>query len=74
MIGTVLLLAARRRRITAEIAILAVGSAVGLAGIDLVYALSGRISSIYLADAAVELGLAAVWGLAWFRDARAERH
>ncbi len=74
VIGTVLLLAARRRRITAEIAILAVGSALGLAGIDLVYALSRRISSIYLADAVVELGLAVLWGLAWLRDARAERH
>jgi hypothetical protein len=74
VIGTVLLLSVRRRRITPEIAILAVGSAVGLAGIDLVYALSGRISSIYLADAVVELGLAVLWGLAWLRDARAERH
>jgi uncharacterized membrane protein YuzA (DUF378 family) len=74
VIGTVLLLAVQRRRITAEIAILAVGSAIGLAGIDLVYALSGRISSIYLADAVVELGLAGFWVLAWFRDARAERH
>jgi hypothetical protein len=72
VIGTVLLLSVRRRRITPEIAILAVGSAVGLAGIDLVYALSGKISSIYLADAVVELGLAVLWGLAWFRDARAE--
>jgi hypothetical protein len=72
VIGTVLLLSVRRRRITPEIAILAVGSAVGLAGIDLVYALSGRISSIYLVDAVVELGLAVLWGLAWFRDARAE--
>jgi cytochrome bd-type quinol oxidase subunit 2 len=74
VIGTVLLLAVQRRRITAEIAILAVGSAIGLAGIDLLYALSGRISSIYLADAVVELGLAGFWVLAWFRDARAERH
>jgi hypothetical protein len=72
VIGTVLLLSVRRRRITPEIAVLAVGSAVGLAGIDLVYALSGKISSIYLADAVVELALAVLWGLAWFRDARAE--
>jgi hypothetical protein len=72
VIGTVLLLSVRRRRITPEIAILAVGSALGLAGIDLVYALSGKISSIYLADAVVELALAVLWGLAWFRDARAE--
>jgi energy-converting hydrogenase Eha subunit E len=62
VIGGVLVLAARRRRITAEVALLAAGSALGLAAIDLIYALSGVISPIYLLDAAVELGLAGLWG------------
>ncbi|MGH7510284.1 MAG: hypothetical protein ACREMZ_12560 [Gemmatimonadales bacterium] len=64
VIGAVLISAARRRRVTDEIVLLAIGSALGLAAIDLVYALSGRISAIYLADAAVEIGLAALWGSA----------
>ncbi len=64
VVGAVLISAARRRRITDEIVLLAVGSALGLAAIDLVYALSGRISAIYLADAAVEIGLAVLWVIA----------
>lgn len=61
VIGAVLLSAWRSRRLTREVVLLAVGSALGLAGIDLVYALSGRISAVYLADAAAEVGLAALW-------------
>ena len=67
VVGSVLLLAYRSRRITDEIIVLAVGSALGLAAIDLVYALSGRISAVYLADAAVEVGLALMWGFARLR-------
>jgi hypothetical protein len=37
------------------------GSALGLAIIDLVYSLSGRISAVYLGDAVIEIGLAALW-------------
>jgi hypothetical protein len=61
VIGAVLISASRARRITDEIMLLAVGSALGLAGIDLVYALSGRISAVYLADAAAEIALAVLW-------------
>jgi hypothetical protein len=61
VIGAVLLLAARRRRLDDEIVLLAIGSALGLAGIDLVYSLSGQISAVYLADAGVEIGLALLW-------------
>jgi hypothetical protein len=61
VIGAVLLSAFRSRRINREILLLAVGSALGLAAIDLVYALSGRISAIYLADAAAEIALAGLW-------------
>jgi hypothetical protein len=67
VIGAVLLLAWRSRHIILELVLLAVGSALGLASIDLIYALSGRISGIYLADAAAELGLAVAWMLAWRR-------
>ena len=67
VIGLVLLSAGRSRRITAEMVLLAVGSALGLAGIDLIYALSGRISAVYLADAVVEIGLAVLWAVAWRR-------
>jgi hypothetical protein len=63
VIGAVLITAARSRRITNEIVLLATGSALGLAAIDLVYALSGRISAIYLADAVVEIGLALMWAI-----------
>jgi hypothetical protein len=67
VIGGVLLLAARNRRITGEIVVLAMGSALGLAAIDLVYALSGRISTIYLADAAAEIALAVLWAYGRWR-------
>jgi hypothetical protein len=42
---------------------LGVGTAAVLAAIDLVYAPAGRISKIYLVDAALEVG----WILAWCR-------
>jgi hypothetical protein len=64
VIGASLLAAARVRRYDAPILLLAMGSALGLAGIDLVYALAGRISPIYLLDAAAELLLAVLWGIA----------
>jgi hypothetical protein len=49
---------------------LAVGSAVGLGAVDVVYAAKGRISPIYLLDALLEAALLA----AWFRAARSPRH
>jgi hypothetical protein len=64
VIGASLLAAARERRYSAPVLVLAVGSALGLAGIDLVYALGGRISPIYLLDAAAEIVLAVLWGIA----------
>ena len=67
VIGVVLLMAARRHRVSRELVLLAGGSALGLAAIDLIYSLSGRISPIYLADAAVEIGLALLWAVAWRR-------
>jgi hypothetical protein len=67
VIGGVLLVAWRSGRITPEVMLLAVGSALGLAAVDLIYSLSGTISAVYLADAVAELGLAALWILAWRR-------
>jgi len=49
------------RKVTGEITGLAVGSALGLAAIDVVYASLGRISKIYLADAALEGALVGAW-------------
>jgi len=57
VIGATLLSGARRpSRVVVTLSVL---SALAFAAIDLVYALAGVISSIYLADAAVELALAA---------------
>ena len=68
VVGAVLISASRRRRITDEIVLLATGSALGLAAIDLIYSLSGRISAVYLADAAAEIGLALLWMIGWRRS------
>ena len=67
VVGAVLIAASRARRVTPEIMMLAVGSALGLAAIDLRYALTGRISAVYLADAVVELGLSMLWWIGWRR-------
>ena len=61
VIGGVLLLGGRRRRVEPETALLAAGSAAGLAVIDTVYPLRGRISKIYLLDAVVEVVLVGAW-------------
>jgi hypothetical protein len=58
-IGTSLVLHSRRRRTQPEMHVLALGSAAGLAGIDVYYATKGRISTVYLLDAAAQVGLAA---------------
>lgn len=63
-IGGALLLAGRRRAVSTEITWLAISSAVGLAGIDVIYVAKRRISPVYLLDAAVELGLAGCWAMA----------
>jgi hypothetical protein len=63
VIGATLLAAARGTR-TREIYVLSIGSAFAFAAIDIWYALQGRISPVYLADAAVELGIVALLVLA----------
>ena len=61
VIGGVLALAGLRGQSTREVPLLAVGSALGLGAIDVVYATKGRISKVYLLDAAVEAALVAAW-------------
>jgi hypothetical protein len=62
-IGGALISAGVRRAVTPEIAGLAVSSAAGLGLIDILYSSTGRISKIYLADAAAEAALIAGWSL-----------
>ena len=64
VIGVVLARAGRRQRVTPEIRLLAVGSAAGLAGIDVFYVLRRRISPVYLLDATLELALISAWTMA----------
>jgi hypothetical protein len=52
-------IAAARDRVTPELTAIAAGCAGGLAAIDIVYVLRGRISPAYLADAAAQLALLA---------------
>ncbi|HEX8035161.1 MAG TPA: hypothetical protein VF510_15005 [Ktedonobacterales bacterium] len=59
--GAVLGRAGYRHTIVPEVPLLAGGSALSLAGIDVVYVTKGRISRIYLLDAVADLGLAAIW-------------
>jgi hypothetical protein len=61
VIGGVLAMAGLRRQTTREVPVLAIGSAAGLAAIDVVYAGQGRISKVYLLDALAEVGLIAAW-------------
>jgi hypothetical protein len=68
VIGAVLLLAWRSRTVTREILLLAAGSALSLAAIDIIYVSNGTISPIYLLDAAAEVGLAGAWLLARRRE------
>ena len=61
VIGAVLLLAWRRGQVAAEVVLLAVGSALSLAAIDVIYVSNRTIPPIYLLDAVVEAGLALLW-------------
>ncbi|HEX7124953.1 MAG TPA: hypothetical protein VF406_04150 [Thermodesulfobacteriota bacterium] len=60
-IGGTLLLAGRRGAERPEVAFLGAASAAGLAAIDVVHAARGRISPVYLLDAAAEAALVAAW-------------
>ena len=59
-IGATLFTAVRRGRVTPEVRLLAIASALSFAAIDLTYALGGRISAVYLLDAAAEFLFAGI--------------
>src|SRR5687768_9621665 len=63
-IGAALLVAVARHAVTPDMYLLAVASAAGLGGIDVYYVMKGTIDRIYLADAAAEAVLIALWALA----------
>ena len=67
VVGAVLLAAARSGRVTPEVALLAVGSALALAAIDVTFVARKVIDPIYLADAAAEVVLVLWWAVAWTR-------
>jgi hypothetical protein len=59
--SAVLLRAAISKRPTVDTLIVGAGTSIALMNIDLIYALSGVISVIYLGDAAVELVFLGLW-------------
>lgn len=61
VIGMTLFTAGIRWRVTLEIFLLGIGSAVALTLIEVVYVVGGQISPIYLLDSIVESALAAWW-------------
>lgn len=71
VIGGVLLWAAWRKRVTGELAALAVGAALGLTAIDVIYVAVGRIPPVYLLDAVAELALVCCWVAGCLIDIRA---
>jgi len=67
VIGAAVLAARKRPALSPQMFILAAGSALALGTIDVVYALRGVISRIYLLDAAPEAVLVSGWTLLWKR-------
>lgn len=63
VIGIALIMAGIRNEIEIGLKVIAIGSALGLAMVDVRYAVRRIISRIYLADAVIELGIVLVWGL-----------
>ncbi|RJR34331.1 MAG: hypothetical protein C4576_26465 [Desulfobacteraceae bacterium] len=72
--GIVLMVsAARRRQRSIETAVLAMGNAVVLSGVDIYFALTGRIPGVYLLDAAVEVVFLVLWvRYLWFSGRKAD--
>jgi hypothetical protein len=65
-VGGGIVSAVLRDRVTPEVVGIAAVCAAGLAAVDVVYVVRGRIAPVYLADAAIQL--AAVAGSPAFRD------
>lgn len=64
VVGGVLLLAAWRRHATAEVVLLALGNALALGAVDVVFVVRQIIAPIYLLDAAAEAVLILFWVIA----------
>jgi hypothetical protein len=62
-IGASLVTAVRLRQVHAATCVLAIGAALALAAIEIVYVTLRQISGVYLLDAAVEIALA--FAIAW---------
>jgi hypothetical protein len=73
VIGGVLSVAGLRRQTEPEISLLAVGSALGMAGIDVVYVTRRRISPVYLVDALVEVIFVVSWVVSRTRRTTGDR-
>jgi len=71
-VGAALLVAGARRGPSPDLAGVAVGSALALGAVDTYYSLIGRISKIYLLDAAAEAALVGAWCAAEETEARGE--
>jgi len=70
VIGAILLVAAARRQAGVEATLLALGSALALAAVDVTFVTRGVIDRIYLLDALAEVILVVGWGAALAIDAR----
>lgn len=64
VIGATLFTAVWMGRVLPEIVVLAVGTALAFAAIDIIFVSRGVIDSIYLADAVMELLFVCWWGVA----------
>lgn len=62
-VGAALIAGAFEQRPSRALTVLGVGSALALGAADLVYSLRGRISKVYLGDAAAEGAIAASWAM-----------
>jgi len=60
-ISLALLLAVARNNLTVEVRAIAIASALALLAVDVVYVMKKVLSPIYLADAAAESALIALW-------------
>src|SRR3954452_7012448 len=59
VVGGALASATERDRVTPELTAIAIGTAGALGGIEVIYVVRGRISPVYLLDAAIEAALIA---------------
>jgi hypothetical protein len=65
VVGLVVLRAARARRIGSDVVVLAVGAALVLTAVDVIYVADGTLRPVYLLDAAAEVVLVGGWIIGW---------